>query len=291
MVAPSASLTTRNSPKRSVDRGEPPMRADRDVEGAARRGLEPGPRECPEPRQRRARAAEQLTLALHERFDAAHRLARHGRALEQRVRQQLRRRGHRARQPSPRRRCDRLRVGARIENDACDVDAGDAVDQRVMGLRDQREAPVTQPLYQPQLPEWAPAVERLREDAAGKPAQLRVATGLRQGRVTDMEGETELRVVHPYRASLLQRHECEPLAVPRDEVQPLADGLGRGPRRREPAHRRPRTRPRAYARHRPRGAETSCQGRCRRSTWAPPILASPGNMPFAGTNALLTGIR
>ncbi len=92
-----------------------------------------------------------------------------------------------------------------------------------MGLRDQREAPAAQPVYQPQLPEWAPAVERLREDATGEPAQLRVAAGLRQGGVTDMEGETELRVVHPHRTSLLQRHERESLAVPRHEVQPLAN--------------------------------------------------------------------
>ena len=55
------------------------------------------------------------------------------------------------------------RLGHRlqVEEDRCDVDARDAVDQRVMGLRDDREALAGQALDKPEFPERLRAIELL----------------------------------------------------------------------------------------------------------------------------------
>jgi hypothetical protein len=49
-------------------------------------------------------------------------------------------------------RLGRLGDRSQIEQDGCEVHAGDAVDQRVVGLGDQREAVALQPLDHPGLP-------------------------------------------------------------------------------------------------------------------------------------------
>ncbi len=51
-----------------------------------------------------------------------------------------------------------------VEEDGADVDAGDAVDHRVVGLGQQGEAVALQALHEPELPERLRAVELLRED-------------------------------------------------------------------------------------------------------------------------------
>ena len=96
---------------------------------------------------------------------------------------------------------------------------GDAVDERVMGLGEHREAVLGQPLDQPQLPQRPGAVEGLREDASGQPLELLLAAGARQRGVAHVEADVEVGVVDPHRAALVERHEGQPLAVARDEVQ------------------------------------------------------------------------
>ncbi len=64
------------------------------------------------------------------------------------------------------------RIGRQVEQDGRQIHAGDAVDQRVVGLRDQREAVVLQALDQPHLPQRLRAVELLGEDARGQILQL-----------------------------------------------------------------------------------------------------------------------
>ncbi len=92
-----------------------------------------------------------------------------------------------------------------------------------MRLREQREAPVTEPFDQPHLPQRATAIECLGEDPSGEAPQLGVAAWARQRRVAHMEGQTELWIVDPHRPSLSERNRREPLAVARHQVQPRLD--------------------------------------------------------------------
>ena len=105
-----------------------------------------------------------------------------------------------------------------------------AVDQRVVGLGDQREAAALEPLDEPRLPQRLRAVQPLRVDARGQRAQLLLRARLRQRRVAHVVLEVEARVVDPDRPAGLQRRERELVPVARHEVQPRPD-VGRGSRR------------------------------------------------------------
>jgi len=122
---------------------------------------------------------------------------------------------------------DGHRVGRGVEEHRGDVDARDAVDQRVMGLGEQREAAgalAAEALHQPDLPQRLGAVEALGEDAAGQALELLRASGRGQGGVTQVVARVEVGVIDPHRAALLERHEGEALAVARHEVQAALDG-------------------------------------------------------------------
>ncbi len=109
----------------------------------------------------------------------------------------------------------RLRHRLEVEEHGADVDAGDAVDHRVVGLGQQGEAVALQALHQPQLPERLGAVELLREDARGEALQLLLAARLGQRRVADVVGQVEVDVVGPERPPGLQRRHDQPLAEAR----------------------------------------------------------------------------
>ena len=113
-----------------------------------------------------------------------------------------------------------------VEQHGREVDAGDAVDERVVRLGDQREAAVVEPLDEPQLPQRLRAVELLRVDARGQRAQLLLAAGARERGVAQVVLEVEARVVDPQRPAGLERRHRELLPVARDEVQPAADVVG-----------------------------------------------------------------
>ena len=90
-----------------------------------------------------------------------------------------RRRGRRASRGSARRapsapRGARSRVpsGLGVEDHRADVDRGDAVDERVVGLADVRVALAFEPLDQVELPQRPGQVERLRHHPADQLAQL-----------------------------------------------------------------------------------------------------------------------
>ena len=112
-----------------------------------------------------------------------------------------------------------------VEEDGADVDAGDAVDHRVVGLGQQGEAVALQPLHQPELPERLGAVELLREDARGEPLQLLLAARLGQRGVADVVGQVEVDVVGPERPAGLQRRHDEALAEARHLAQAAAHVL------------------------------------------------------------------
>ena len=84
--------------------------------------------------------------------DAARDLGRRGHSFQQRVGQQLGVGRQRPRRPL-RLGCDPGRLRRRVEQHGHDVDPGDPVDERVVGLGQQREAVVGEPLDQPQLPQ------------------------------------------------------------------------------------------------------------------------------------------
>ena len=116
-------------------------------------------------------------------------------------------------------------VGRCVEEHGDDVDARDAVHERVVGLGQEREAVVLETLDDPDLPERLVAVELLREDAAGQVHELALrARGGQRGRA-DVVAQVQMRVVHPARAPLAERDEGEALAVARDEPEAALDGL------------------------------------------------------------------
>ena len=100
---------------------------------------------------------------------------------------------------------DRLGHWLDVEKDGGDVDARDAVDQRVVGLGDDRKALAREPLDEPELPERLCAVELLREDSGGQVAQLLLGAGRRQRGVAHVVLEVEGRIVHPEWAASLDR--------------------------------------------------------------------------------------
>ena len=120
---------------------------------------------------------------------------------------------------------DRRRVGREVEQDRREVDARDAVDQRVVGLGDQREAVVLEALDQPHLPQRLRAVELLGEDPRGQVLQLLPAARRGQRGVADVVLEVEARVVDPHGAAAVERRVGELVPVAGNEVQPPADLL------------------------------------------------------------------
>jgi hypothetical protein len=110
-----------------------------------------------------------------------------------------------------------------VEQQRGDVDARHAVGQRVVDLRDEREAPALDAVDEVHLPQRARPVERLREQPAGERGELRLAVGVRQRRVPDVEGQVEARVVDPAGAQEAAGRPREALAVARQPVQAPAD--------------------------------------------------------------------
>ena len=66
-----------------------------------------------------------------------------------------------------------VRLAGEVEQHGRDVDAGDAVDQRVVRLLDHRDVAALEPLDEPQLPERAAPVEQLGLHALEQREQLR----------------------------------------------------------------------------------------------------------------------
>jgi hypothetical protein len=207
-----------------LDPGEAAVRADRHVERARRRAARARQRE----RADRSHVAEQFLRnaagAADRGADPTKDLGRHGRALQQRVGQQLRAAWQRVRDPRLFGGRRRRGVGRHVEQDGRDVDAGDPVDECVVRLAEDREAAVFEALDEPQLPQRLVAVELLREGASGEVLELLVAAGRRERVVLDVIPRVEVRVVDPHRPALSKRDERESLAVARHEMQASLDG-------------------------------------------------------------------
>ena len=116
-------------------------------------------------------------------------------------------------------------LGRGVEQDGRDVHAGDAVDERVVGLGDEREAPAGHALHEPDLPQRLGAVQALREQAPGEPLERGVVGRLRQRGVADVVVGVEVRVIGPHRPALVERNVGQALAVARHQVQAADDVL------------------------------------------------------------------
>ena len=154
---------------------------------------------------------------------AADDLLRAGEALADRVAEQLEIGRLGPGRPFRRPQRGRGRVGLEVEEDGGYVNPGDAVDERVVALADDREAVALEALDEPQLPERLRAVELLGEDPRGEVAQLLLGAGRRQGGLADVVIEVQVGVVDPDRAPLAERDEAELLAKARDEVEARLD--------------------------------------------------------------------
>ena len=150
-VPPSPFLTALNccrSPRTQVNLRWGPIR---DVQRAGRGAAQPGSGDRAEAVGGAAEFGGDLARAPQRRAHAARDLGRRGHALQQRIGQQLGAGRQRPRRPlALGRDPDRIRRG--VEQHRRDVDAGDPVDERMMGLGQQREAVVGEPLDEPQLP-------------------------------------------------------------------------------------------------------------------------------------------
>ena len=201
------------------------MRADRHVERRVGRGVEPAQATSADALDRLAAACSDVP-GWRRRAPGRRRRERQLDEAAHAARGELDRARLRLRHPRLALVRHRRRHRLEVEQHGREVDAGDAVDERVMGLGDQREAPVLEPLHEPQLPQRLRAVEPLGVDPGGERAQLLLAAGLRQRGVAQVVLEVEVRVVDPQRPAGLERRERELLAVARDQVQAAADVVG-----------------------------------------------------------------
>jgi threonine dehydratase len=109
-----------------------------------------------------------------------------------------------------------------VEQHRGQIDARNAVHERVVGLEDEREAIVLKAFDHPALPQGSATIQLLGGDPAGQPIQLLLPAGGGQRRVAHVVLEVKARIVDPQRTPALQRRHGELLPVARDQVQARA---------------------------------------------------------------------
>ena len=222
-MPPNAFLTSRKSSSSSRRKKTRRCGPISTLSGVAGAGLSVAHAISPTPFERLAGRLERVRRARRRRRGATGELERRAHEPADAARGEVERGRLRLRAPRLAlvRQLRRVRLG--VEQHRGEVDAGDAVDERVVGLGDQREAVALEALDEPRLPQRLGAVELLGVDARGERAQLLLRAGRGQRGVADVVLEVEARVVDPHRPARLDRRERELLAVARDEVQPPAD--------------------------------------------------------------------
>ena len=180
---------------------------------------------APTPTAASRRPSATIARAAQNRSHRARELGRDGGALDERLAEQLRGGGEGARQPALAGVGRRGGLGRGVEQHRHDVHAGDAVDERVVGLRQHREAVALEPVDQPDLPERLVAVELLGEDASGEVLELLLRARSRQRGGAHVVAQVQVGVVDPPRPALAERHERQALAVARHQPEAALDGL------------------------------------------------------------------
>ena len=117
----------------------------------------------------------------------------------------------------------RFGVAVEVEEDGCYVNSGDAVDEAVVGLGDEREAVPLHAIDQPDLPDRLAAVKALREDPRGERSQLILAARGREGGMADVVVEVQVGIVDPDGATLSEGDEAQLLPEARHQVKPRGD--------------------------------------------------------------------
>ena len=206
-----------------VERGAGPREAPvgTDLAGVVRgrgRRLQARPRQRPGADGRLHDPADRLARAPHDGAQRARELAGARDALAQRLGDQL---GVGGRRPRPPGRGLLRRVGR--EEHAQDVQARDAVHQRVMRLGEDREAVAVEPLDEPHLPQRPVAAQVVGEDTARQHLQLVLRARRRQRRVADVVAQVEALVVDPARPRLCERDLRDALPVARHQAQARLD--------------------------------------------------------------------
>ncbi len=162
-------------------------------------------------------AAERLGVAA-QRADGDLGVARR---LQHRLGRELRGRRLRGRHPVVAHQL--ARAGVDVEQHLAEVDRRDAVDQDLVGLREQRDAAVLETLDEVDLPQRAVGVEPARHDARGQVAQLVEGARTRQRGAAYVVGEVEVLVVDPDGVGQAARDAAYVLAVARHERDPVVD--------------------------------------------------------------------
>jgi hypothetical protein len=216
-----------------VDERVAAVRADVDVERARRRGCA----DAGEGGRAHARNAVldlpgDLARRAQQRARATAHLSGNGRALKQRLAEQLGLTRQRLGDPRRRRPGGTGGFGGGVEQDGRDVHTGDPVHERVMGLGDQREPPARHALHEPDLPQRLGAVQALGEQPSGELLERGLIRRTRQRGVTDVVARVEMRIVRPQRSPLAERHIGQTLAIARHQVQAAEHMVGQLPRRR-----------------------------------------------------------
>jgi hypothetical protein len=114
-------------------------------------------------------------------------------------------------------------LGAEVEQDAEDLRARHAVDDRVVDLGQHRHAPLGQAVDDVELPQRVRAIERPRDDACDLLGERMLVARRRGGGLADVEVEVEVLVLDPVRVVQAERHLGQAPAEGRQQVQALAD--------------------------------------------------------------------
>ena len=116
-----------------------------------------------------------------------------------------------------------LHLGVLVEQHLAEVDGLDAVDERLVGLVEQRDPAVGQPLDEVDLPQRPGPVERPRDDPRDQLAQLLGVARAGQRGAAYVVADVEVLVVDPDRVGQVPGDRLHPLAVARHERDPVED--------------------------------------------------------------------
>ena len=116
-----------------------------------------------------------------------------------------------------------LDVGVLVEQHLAEVDGLDAVDERLVGLVEQRDPAVGEPLDEVDLPQRPLPVQRPRDDPGDQLAQLVGAARPGQRGAAYVVADVEVVVVDPDRVGEVAGDRLHPLPVARHERDPVED--------------------------------------------------------------------
>jgi SAM-dependent methyltransferase len=126
-------------------------------------------------------------------------------------------------------------VARGVEQERRDLDRGDAVDQRVVGLPDHRPAVAAQTADEIDAPQRVGRVQRLREQRPGEVAKLAHARRRSQRDRVHVAGDVEARVVGPVRVAEAEARAHDAPAKARHVLQPPLDVAAQRRQRRRAA--------------------------------------------------------